>query len=174
VNYGAIGIIIGHEFSHFFDDQGRRYDAHGRLTDWWNPEDIAKFQALTDRLVAQYSSYEPVPGVHVNGHLTLGENIADLAGVLVSYDAYILSLNGLPAPVLDGFSGEQRFFLGQAQLLREKSREDELRNSLLNDPHCPGEQRVLTDRNIDSWYAAFNITKGQKLYLAAEERVHIW
>jgi putative endopeptidase len=174
VNYGAIGIIIGHEFSHFFDDQGRRYDASGSLTDWWTPQDVAKFTALTQRLIAQYDAYEPTPGLHVNGRLTLGENIADLAGLLISHDAYLLSLHDAPPPVLDGLSGDQRFYLGQAQLLREKERENNLRNSLLEDPHTPPEQRVLEDRNLDSWYSAFGVKAGETLYLPPEQRVHIW
>jgi len=174
MNYGAIGIIIGHEFSHFFDDQGRQHDETGRLIDWWTPRDVARFTALTDKLAAQYDSYQPLPGAHVNGRLTLGENIADLAGLLISHDAYILSLHGTPAPLLDGFSGDQRFYLGQAQLWREKNRDAALRNSLRDDPHAPAEQRVLEDRNLDSWYSAFNVKADQKLYLAPDQRIQIW
>jgi putative endopeptidase len=174
VNYGAIGIIIGHEFSHFFDDQGRKHDASGRLIDWWTPEDAKRFTDLTEKLVKQYDSYEPVPNVHVNGRLTLGENIADLAGLELSHDAYLIVLSGRAAPILDGYSGDQRFYLGQAQLLREKTREDALRNQLLNDPHAPGRERVLSDRNLDSWYAAFDVKPGDKLYVSPDERVRIW
>jgi putative endopeptidase len=174
VNYGAIGIIIGHEFSHFFDDQGRKHDASGRLTDWWTPENAKGFTDLTEKLVKQYDAYEPVPNVHVNGRLTLGENIADLAGLELSHDAYVMSLSGRTAPVLDGYSGDQRFYLGQAQLLREKTREDSLRNQLLNDPHVPGRERVLSDRNLSSWYAAFDVKPEDKLYLSPDKRVQIW
>jgi len=174
VNYGAIGIIIGHEFSHFFDDQGRQHDASGKLVDWWTPEDVTHFKASMQKLVVQYDAYQPIPGIHINGRLTLGENIADLAGLLISHDAYVLSLHGAAAPVLDGFTGDQRFYLGQAQLLREKEREASMRNNLLEDPHTPAEQRVLEDRNLDSWYSAFGVQPGEKQYLPPDQRVQIW
>ena len=174
INYGAIGAVIGHEISHGFDDQGRKYDAHGKLTDWWTAQDVERFKGFTDKLVAQYDGYEPLPGQHVQGALTLGENIADLAGLTVSIDAYHASLGGTPAPVLDGTTGDQRFYLGWAQVWRVKMREPMLRQSLLTDPHAPGHQRVLTVRNLDPWYGAYNVKAGDALYLAPEARVRIW
>jgi putative endopeptidase len=174
VNYGAIGAVIGHEISHHFDDQGRKYDPEGRLTDWWKPEDVQRFKVYTDQLVAQYGQYEPLPGLKVNGQLTLGENIADLAGLLVAYDAYQLSLSGKPAPVLEGFSGDQRFFLGHAQVWRSKYRDEALRQQLVVDSHTAGHFRPNVSRNIDAWYTAFGVKPGQKLFLAPEQRVHIW
>jgi putative endopeptidase len=174
VNYGAIGAVIGHEISHHFDDQGRKYDPQGRLTDWWKPEDVQRFKVYTDQLVAQYGQYEPLPGMKVNGALTLGENIADLAGLLVAYDAYQLSLGGQPAPVLEGFSGDQRFFLGHAQVWRRKYRDEALRQQLVVDPHTAGHFRPNVSRNIDAWYTAFDVKPGQALFLAPEQRVRIW
>ena len=174
VNYGAIGVVIGHEISHHFDDQGRKYDASGRLTDWWTPQDVARFDALTKKLVAQYDAYEPLPGEHVQGALTLGENIGDLAGLAVAIDAYHKSLGGRPAPVIDGFTGDQRFYLGYAQVWRTKYRPEVLRQQLLSDPHSPGPERVATVRNVDAWYAAFDPLPGGKLYLAPKDRVRIW
>ena len=174
INYGGIGAVIGHEISHGFDDQGRKYDAHGKLTDWWTAQDVERFKGFTDKLVAQYDAYEPLPGQHVQGALTLGENIADLAGLTVSIDAYHASLGGKPAPVLDGTTGDQRFYLGWAQVWRVKMREPMLRQSLLTDPHAPGHQRVLTVRNLDPWYGAYNVKAGDALYLAPEARVRIW
>ena len=174
VNYGAIGAVIGHEMSHHFDDQGRKYDPTGKLADWWTPQDVARFKTFTDKLIAQYDAYEPVPGQHVQGGLTLGENIADLAGLTVALDAYHRSLNGKPAPVIDGLTGDQRFYLGYAQVWRTKTREQAERAQLLSDPHAPGHERVLTVRNLDPWYAAFGAKPGDKLYLAPEQRVRIW
>ncbi len=174
VNYGGIGAVIGHELSHHFDDQGAKYNAEGRLTQWWTDEDIAAFKARTDALVAQYDKYEPLPGLHVQGALTLGENVADLAGLTVAYDAYKHSLNGQAAPVIDGFSGDQRFYLGWAQVWRRNYREANLRQRLLTDPHSPSEQRAWVVRNLDPWYSAFAPDASQKLYLAPEERVKIW
>lgn len=174
VNYGGIGAVIGHELSHHFDDQGRKYDPTGRLADWWTPQDVSRFTALTDRLVKQYDAYEPLPGEHVNGSLTLGENIADLAGLTVAYDAYKLSLSGKPAPVMDGFSGDQRFYLGWAQVWRRSYRENNLRQRLKTDPHSPSTQRVDIVRNLDPWYAAFKPAAADALYLAPEARIHIW
>jgi putative endopeptidase len=174
VNYGGIGAVIGHELSHHFDDQGRKYDPTGRLTNWWKPEDVTRFTALTDQLVKQYDAYEPLPGEHVNGGLTLGENIADLAGLTVAYDAYKLSLNGKPAAVIDGFSGDQRFYLGWAQVWRRSYRENNLRQRLKTDPHAPSQQRAAVVRNLDPWYAAFAPKAGETLYLAPDGRIRIW
>ena len=174
VNYGGIGAVIGHELSHHFDDQGSKYDAKGQLTDWWTPKDIAGFNALTGKLGAQYDAYEPLPGMHVKGQLTMGENIADLAGLTVAYDAYHTALGGKTARVIDGFTGDQRFYLGWAQVWRRNYREANLRNRLLTDPHSPSQQRTWVVRNLDPWYAAYKPTPGQKLYLTPEQRVRIW
>ena len=174
VNYGGIGAVIGHELSHHFDDQGAKYDETGRLKQWWSDQDVAKFSALTDKLAKQYDAYEPLPGEHVNGKLTLGENIADLAGLMVAYDAYHASLNGKEAPVIDGTSGDQRFYLGWAQIWRRSYREENLRQRLLTDPHSPSEQRAAIVRNLDPWYPAFTIPSGAKMALTPENRVRIW
>jgi len=174
VNYGAIGAVIGHEMSHHFDDQGSKYDGSGKLTTWWSPADVSAFKERTARLVAQYDAYEPLPGFHVKGGLTLGENTADIAGLNAALDAYHASLGGKPARVINGFTGDQRFFLAYAQVWRRKHREGDLRNRLLTDPHAPAEQRVWTVRNMDAWYAAFSAKPGEKLYLAPEQRVRIW
>ncbi len=174
INYGGIGAVIGHEISHHFDDQGSRYDQTGALREWWTPQDRERFNALTAQLVAQYDAYEPLPGRRIQGRLTLGENIADLAGLTVAYDGWRHSLGGRPAPVLDGFSGEQRFYLGWAQVWRRKYREANLVQRLLTDPHSPAEQRAAVVRNLDPWYAAFNPQPGDALFLAPERRVRIW
>ena len=174
VNYGGIGAVIGHELSHHFDDQGRKYDLTGKLTDWWTPQDVTRFTALTDELVKQYDGYEPLPGQHVQGALTLGENMADLNGLKTSYDAYQLSLGGKAAPVLDGFTGDERFYLGWAQVWRTKYREPQLRQQLLTDPHSPGPQRVDEVRNMDPWYKAFGVKQGETLYLPPAARVQVW
>ncbi|WBH16393.1 M13 family metallopeptidase [Sphingomonas radiodurans] len=174
VNYGGIGAVIGHEISHHFDDQGRKYDPSGKLAAWWTPQDVSRFKVFTDRLVAQYDAYEPLPGQHVQGALTLGENIADLAGLTVAIDAYHRSLGGKPAPVIDGTTGDQRFYLGWAQVWRTKYREPILRQMLLSDPHSPGMQRANVVRNLDPWYAAFGAKPGQKLFLDDQQRVRIW
>jgi putative endopeptidase len=174
VNYGGIGAVIGHELSHHFDDQGAKYDKSGRLSDWWTPDDVKAFQSRLDKLGAQYDAYEPLPGMHVQGKLTMGENVADLAGLTVAHDAYIASLNGAPPPVIDGMSADQRFYLGWAQVWRRNYREANLRQRLLTDPHAPSEYRTDIVRNMDPWYPAFEVKPGQKLYLAPEERVRIW
>ena len=174
VNYGGIGAVIGHELSHHFDDQGRKYDPTGKLADWWTPQDVTRFTALTDKLVKQYDAYEPLPGQHVQGALTLGENMADVAGLTVAHAAYLKSLGGKPAPTIAGTSGDQRFFLGWAQVWRTKYREPALRQQLLTDPHSPGDQRVDEVRNQDAWYDAFGIKPGAKLYLAPDRRVKVW
>ncbi len=174
VNYGAIGAVIGHEITHGFDDEGRKIDASGNLRDWWAPKDAARFEAEAAKLGKQYDGYEAVPGMHVNGKLTMGENIADLGGILVALDAYHKSLHGKPAPVIDGLTGDQRFFLAYAQAWREKDREDSLKQQMASDPHAPSSFRALgTPRNVDAWYAAFGITGG-KYYLKPDERVRIW
>ncbi|MBR0551554.1 M13 family metallopeptidase [Stakelama marina] len=174
VNYGGIGAVIGHELSHHFDDQGSKYNKEGRLVDWWTPADHKAFDARTNALVQEYDKYEPLPGKHVNGKLTLGENIADLAGLTVSHDAYMHSLNGKTPPVIDGYTADQRFYLGWAQVWRRKYREANLEQRLLTDPHSPSEQRTWVVRNLDPWYPAFDVTASQKLYLAPDQRVRIW
>ena len=174
VNYGGIGAVIGHEISHHFDDQGRKYDKTGRLADWWTKEDAARFKALTDKVVAQYGAYEPLPGKRVNGELTLGENMADLAGITIAYDAWKRSLNGKPAPVIDGFTGEQRFFLGFSQVWRQKYRDATLLQQLVTDPHSPGHFRPYVVRNLDSFYAAFDAKPGETMYLAPKDRLKVW
>jgi putative endopeptidase len=174
VNYGAIGYVIGHEISHHFDDQGSKYDPRGRLAKWWTDEDLARFNALKAKLVAQYDAYEPLPGLHVRGAQTLGENIADNAGLAIAYDAYQLSLHGRPAPVIGGFTGDQRFFMGRAQVNKVAFREAELRRAILSGVHSPSMYRTWSVRNHDAWYKAFDVRPGQKLYLAPEDRVRIW
>ncbi len=175
VNYGGIGGIIGHEISHAFDDQGRKYDGVGNLRDWWTPQDLQRFTERTAALTAQYSAYQPLPGEHVNGELTLGENIADLSGLAVALRAYRLSLGGQPAAVLDGFTGEQRFFLGWAQAWRGKTRDKALRSQLLSDPHSPNEFRVNgVVSNLPEYYPAFTVKEGDKLFRPPDQRVKIW
>jgi len=173
-NYGAIGAVIGHEISHSFDDQGAQFDARGRLLNWWTPEDFAHFAAASDRLAAEYDAYEPLPGVHVNGKLTLSENIADVAGISAAFDGYRKAYGDKSAPDLDGFTGDQRFFIAFAQAWRGKARPEALRSALMTDGHAPGEFRADTVRNIDAWYQAFDVQPGRKLYLAPEARVRVW
>lgn len=174
VNYGAMGAVIGHEVSHLFDDQGRQTDANGLLRDWWTKTDAERFVAATDKLALQVGSYEPLPGKHVNGKLTLGESIADVAGLTVAYDAYRRSLEGKEPPVIDGFSGDQRFFLAYAQMWRWKARDAYLDQLLKTDVHPPTFVRPSTVRNIDSWYSAFGVQAGDKLYLAPDQRINPW
>nr|WP_087575330.1 M13-type metalloendopeptidase [Sphingomonas sp. CDS-1] len=174
VNYGGIGAVIGHELSHHFDDQGAKYDETGKLNQWWSDQDVANFKALTDKLVKQYDAYEPFPGAHLKGAFTLGENIGDLAGVAVALDAYHASLGGKPAPVIDGTTGDQRFFLGWAQVWRRNYREPNLRQRLVTDPHSPSQYRADTVRNFDQWYSAFKPEAGGKIFLAPQDRVKIW
>ncbi len=175
VNYGAIGAVIGHEMSHGFDDEGRKFDAHGALTDWWTPADAERFVAASKTFGAQYEAFPILPGAHINGDLTMGENIADLAGVLAAFDAYHASLHGKPAPVIDGLTGDQRFFLAYAQYYRNKWREDMARRLMVSDPHSPDKARVdVVLPNVDAWYAAWNVKPGDKLYRAPGQRVHIW
>lgn len=173
-NYGAIGAVIGHEISHSFDNLGAEFDADGKLQNWWTPEDSAHFKAAGQQLIEQYDAYEPLPGLHINGEQTLGENIADLAGLQVAHEAYLKSLNGKPAPVIDGLTGDQRFFLAFGQAWRSKMREQALRARVIGDGHSPGRFRAQTVRNIDAWYDAFGAKQGQKLYLAPKDRVRIW
>jgi putative endopeptidase len=175
INYGAIGAVIGHELTHGFDDEGRKLDSSGQLRDWWTAADAAAFEARAKKLGAQYSSYEPVPGAHINGDLTMGENIADLGGLNVALEAYHRSLKGASAPVLDGFSGDRRVFLGWAQAWRGKVREDYIRKQVASDEHSPRAFRVIgPTRNIDEWYAAFGVKPGETYYLPPAERVRIW
>ncbi|WP_415561058.1 M13 family metallopeptidase [Gluconobacter oxydans] len=175
VNYGAIGGVIGHEMSHGFDDQGRHYDEHGRLSDWWTKASTDAFQKLADRLGAQYDAQEVLPGAHVNGKMTMGENIADSGGLNLGLQAYHDSLHGKPAPVVHGLTGDQRVFLGWAQVWREKDRPDALRQQMLSNEHAPAITRVnIPAHNIDAWYDAFGVKPGQKLYLAPDQRVKIW
>jgi len=175
VNYGAIGAVIGHEISHGFDDTGRQFDEAGRLRDWWQPQDAARFTSESGKLADQYGAYEGAPGMRVNGKLTLGENIGDQGGVRIALDAYHSSLKGKKAPVLEGYSGDQRFFLAWAQGWRGKVRDEFMRMILVSDPHSPYRWRVDgTLRNIDEWYKAFDVKPGDKLYLAPAERVRVW
>ena len=173
-NYGGIGATIGHEISHSFDNGGALFDASGALRNWWTPADFKRFQAAGDALASQFDQYEALPGLHVNGKLTLSENIADVAGLAAAYDAYKASLNGKPAPTIGGFTGDQRFFIAYAQSWAVKSRPETLRNIVLTNGHAPEQFRAQTVRNLDAWYPAFNVQPGQKLYLAPDKRVKIW
>jgi len=175
VNYGAIGAVIGHEIGHGFDDQGRKSDGNGVLTDWWTESDANRFKERSDRLVAQYNEYSPLEGMKVNGELTLGENIGDLGGVEIAYHAYKISLKGKEAPVLDGLTGDQRFFLAYAQIWQSKMRDALMATIITSDGHSPSEFRVNgTLRNVDAFYNAFNVTPGSGMYLAPQDRVRIW
>ncbi|WP_374576215.1 M13 family metallopeptidase [Phenylobacterium sp.] len=174
VNYGAIGGVIGHEITHGFDDLGAMFDAQGNLRNWWTPEDLAYFKKASAALISQYDAYQPLPDLKLNGAQTLSENIADLGGLSTALDAYHLSLGGQPAPVIDGFTGDQRVFLGWAQNYRSKARDAALRRQVLTDVHSPGEYRADTVRNLDAWYSAFDVQPDQKLYLPPEGRVRIW
>ena len=175
VNYGGIGAVIGHEIGHGFDDQGRKSDGDGVLRDWWTEEDAANFQVLADKLGAQYAAYEPVPGFFVNPELTMGENIGDVGGLAMAYHAYKLSLNGQEAPVIDGYTGDQRFFMAWAQVWKRLNREEALKNQVATDPHSPARYRVNgVVRNMDAWYEAFNVTEEDALYLPPDDRVQIW
>lgn len=173
-NYGSIGGVIGHEISHSFDDSGSQFDADGRLTNWWTPADYDHFKAASARLAAQYDAYEPLPGLHLNGRQTLGENIADVAGLSAAYDAYRASYGGKEAPTKDGLTGDQRFFVAFGQSWRGKMRPETLRVIVMTDGHSPDEYRADTVRNIDAWYTAFNVQPSRKLYLAPDQRVRIW
>lgn len=174
VNYGAIGAVIGHEMGHGFDDQGSKYDFTGKQHNWWTEADRAAFEAKTAMLIEQYSAYEPIADNFVNGKNSLGENIGDVGGLAMAYHAYQLSLNGQPAPVIDGLTGDQRFFLAWAQVWKEKRTEQSMLNQLRGGTHSPGRYRALAPRNHDAWYTAFDVQPGDALYLAPEERVRIW
>lgn len=175
VNYGGIGAVIGHEISHGFDDQGSRYDAQGNLANWWTDEDRKAYEALTNRLVAQFEEFEPLPGRRLNGKLTLGENIADLSGMAIAYKAYQLSLGKDKGGVIDGYTASQRFFLGWGQIWRRKYRDDELARRLVVDPHSPSLYRSNGPvRNLDAFYEAFSVKPGDKMYKPKEERIQIW
>ena len=174
MDYGATGATIGHEISHSFDDQGALFDASGKLQNWWTQEDFAHFQASGEKLAKQYDGYKPFPDLALNGKQVLSENIADLAGLAVAYDAYRLSLQGKPAPVIDGLTGDQQFFVSYAQSWRAKFRDQALRQQVITDGHAPNEYRADTVRNLDAWYTAFTVKPQQALYLAPPERVRVW
>ncbi len=174
MDYGAIGSIIGHEVSHSFDNQGALFDAQGRLHNWWTPEDFKHFEGSATALVKQYDAYKPFPDLAVKGQQTLGENIADVAGLSAAYDAYHQALAGKQAPMVEGFTGDQQFFISFAQSWRQKSREPSLRNQILTDGHAPDEYRASTVRNLDPWYRAFAVKSGETLYLAPDARVRVW
>jgi len=173
-NYGSIGGVIGHEISHSFDNNGALFDSTGALRNWWTPADFARFKQSGDALANQYDTYEPFPGTHVNGKLTLGENIADVAGLAAAYDAYRASLNGKELPVIDGLTGDQRFFIAFAQSWATKMRDAAMKARIATDGHAPGQYRAQTVRNIDAWYKAFDVKPGDKLYLPPEKRVKVW
>jgi predicted metalloendopeptidase len=173
-NFGSIGAVIGHEISHSFDDQGALFDAQGKLANWWTKEDLAHFEASGAQLAAQYDAYQPLPGLHVKGKQCLSENIADLAGLAATHDAWVASLQGRPAPAVQGLSGEQQLFLAFAQSWRGKAREEALRRQVITDAHAPVEYRADTVRNLDAWYIAFEVQPGQGLYLAPKDRVRVW
>jgi len=173
-NYGSVGAVIGHEISHTFDNEGSAFDSRGQLRNWWTPDDFKHFEAATSQLAVQYDGYKPFPDLALNGKQTLAENIADLAGLAAAYDAYQASLAGQPAPVVDGLSGDQQFFLAFGQSWAEKPRDAALREQVQVDEHAPAHYRALTVRNLDAWYATFDVQSGDKLYLAPRERVRIW
>jgi predicted metalloendopeptidase len=175
VNYGGIGAVIGHEMGHGFDDQGRRYDGNGMLRDWWTAKDAEEYMRRAKLLVDQYNEFEPLPGLRVNGELTLGENIGDLTGAVIAYRAYHLSLGGKPAPTLDGLSGDQRYYLGWAQIWRAKERDDALRQQVMTNPHSPEMYRANGPlRNIPEFYSTFGVKEGDKMWLPAERQTKIW
>jgi predicted metalloendopeptidase len=175
VNYGGIGVVIGHEISHGFDDQGRKSDGDGNLRDWWTSEDAKAFEARAVKFGAEYESYDPLPALKINGRQTMGENIGDLSGLAVAYRAYHISLQGRTPSIIEGFTGDQRFFMGYAQVWRDKMRDEELRNRLLTDTHSPGMYRAFVPlTNFDPWYQAFDVKPGDKLYRRPEDRVKFW
>jgi endothelin-converting enzyme/putative endopeptidase len=175
VNYGAIGVVIGHVMGHAFDDQGSKYDPDGNINDWWTDQDREEFTERTQRLIDQFASFQVFDDLNVNGELTQGENIGDLSGLTISYAAYKMSLNGEEAPVIDGLTGDERFFLGYGQVWKYKATEEAMRNRVQTDPHSPPEFRVNGQLpNMPEFYATFNVQEGDKLYLPPEERVKIW
>ncbi len=175
VNYGGIGAVIGHEIGHGFDDQGRKFGPTGIMTDWWTPKDAEVFSARTARLIKEFSGFEALPGLNVKGENTIGENIGDLGGLNMAHEAYMISLKGQPAPVIEGFGGDQRFYLAYAQVWREKYRDGTLREIVMADVHSPSRYRVNGPLpNLDVWYAAFDVKPGDKLYIAPADRVRIW
>ena len=174
VNYGAIGSVIGHEISHTFDAEGSAFDSKGRVRNWWTPEDHAHFEQQAEKLEKQYDAYEPFPGVHVNGKQTIDENIADLGGIAAAYDGYRASQHGAQGPTQDGFTGDQQFFIAFGQNWGSQTREAALRRQVLTDGHSPGQFRAATVRNSDAWYKAFDVKPGETLYLAPDDRIHIW
>jgi predicted metalloendopeptidase len=175
VNYGGIGAVIGHEIGHGFDDQGRKSDGAGNLRDWWTPADAQAYEGRAAALGAQYAAIAPLDSLHINPRLTMGENIGDVSGLAAAYRAYRMSLGGKPAPVIGGYTGDQRFFLGYAQIWRSKQRDDALRNQLLTDPHSPGSARAYVPlRNSDAFAEAWSVKPGDKMYLPPQERVRIW
>ncbi len=173
-NYGSIGAVIGHEISHSFDNTGAEFDSTGKLRNWWTPADFAHFKEQSAALAKQYDAYEALPGLHLSGEQTLGENIADVAGLTAAYEAYRASLGGKEAPVIGGLTGDQRFMLAFAQSWREKTREKSMRQQIATDGHSPGRFRAQTVRNLDAWYKAFDVQPGQKLYLEPNARVKVW
>jgi putative endopeptidase len=173
-NYGAIGAVIGHEVSHTFDTEGAAFDSKGRVRNWWTPADLAHFEASTQKLAEQYDTYKPFPDLAVNGKQTLAENLADVAGIAASYDAYHAALAGKTPPEQAGFSGDQQFFLAYGQTRANKPREGSLRQQVMTDPHSPSEYRTDAVRNIDAWYPAFQVKEGETLYLSPAERARIW
>jgi endothelin-converting enzyme/putative endopeptidase len=175
VNYGAIGVVIGHEMGHAFDDQGRRFDGDGNLRDWWSEYDAAAYEESASTLVAQFDRFEALPDLKVNGKLTLGENIGDLTGIAIAYRAYLKLLGGREAPVIDGFTGAQRFFIGYAQVWRSRYREEAMRQLVLSNPHAPPEFRVNGPlRNSPEFFEAFGVKEGDGMWLPPAERVKIW
>jgi endothelin-converting enzyme/putative endopeptidase len=173
-NYGAIGSVIGHEISHTFDTEGSAFDSKGAVRNWWTPSDLAHFDAATAKLAAQYDGYKPFPDLSVNGKQTLAENVADVAGIAAAFDGYHASLGGKDAPVQEGFSGDQQFFIAFGQNYASKTRDASLRQQVMTDAHSPAEYRADTVRNIDAWYSAFTVKPGETLYLAPADRVRIW
>jgi putative endopeptidase len=173
-NYGSIGAVIGHEISHSFDNTGADFDAQGKLANWWTPDDLKHFEEATQKLAKQYDTYEILPGLHVNGQQTLGENIADVSGLTAALAAYHASLGGKPAPVIDGLTGDQRFFIAFGETWRSKIRDAAARVRAATDVHAPAQFRAETVRNLDDWYQAFDVKPGQTMYLDPEQRVKIW
>jgi endothelin-converting enzyme/putative endopeptidase len=175
VNYGGIGAVIGHEIGHAFDDNGRNFDGDGNMRSWWTDTDDANFRSKGNRLVEHFGRYEPVPGVMVNGQLTLGENIGDLTGVTIAYDAYLKSLGGAEAPVIDGLTGAERYFIGWAQIWRAKARDEQLRAQLLSDSHSPATVRINGPLvHVVAFYETFGVQQGDGMWLDPESRVKIW